>query len=393
MDAASAKKKRKSSEDPPGYDPPSTPARQVSQQDSLGRQVPQKDSLGVVPPLSDPPSTLARQVPLQENHPRSPSMPASMMKDLTSAISKPAERSEEDFENCENGSPPKEVVDLVEALFPEQEEEEVVSHDNVGDHVEDSLGDVPAKKRKEYTIGVKIDTIGKTTVQGVPMNAKIIFVGYLSRLEKEASQFRKLKKLLSRKRFNYSDIGRWILACGLSQVPKVSLYSLEQAIPCIHAALLASAGIDFDFDELAQSSPSADTLGKLLYEAAADCLLLYREQLKKAEAVLISCDKGMRSGIDHFPKLLSYFDFERDRVEKILLDVEGSGSDSKAAATAIDQSIKMKLGDDVLQFLSGQTTDSGGGGDRGCTRESKERTGALRACFPKLLSYSPLHFA
>jgi hypothetical protein len=70
----------------------------------------------------------------------------------------------------------------------------------------------------------------------------------------------------------------------------------------------------------------------------------------------------MRSGIDHFPKLLSYYDFERDRVEKILMDVGGSGSDSKAAATAIDQSIKMKLGDDVLQFLSGQTTDSGGGG-------------------------------
>jgi hypothetical protein len=53
----------------------------------------------------------------------------------------------------------------------------------------------------------------------------------LSRLEKEASQFRKLKKILSSKRFNYSDRGRWIFACGLSQVPKVSLYSLEQAIP------------------------------------------------------------------------------------------------------------------------------------------------------------------
>jgi hypothetical protein len=171
------------------------------------------------------------------------------------------------------------------------------------------------------------------------MNAKVVFVGYLSRLEKEASQ---LKKLLSRKRCNYSDRGRWILACGLSPVPTVSLYSLEQGIPCIHAALLASAAVDFAFDELAQSSLFANTLGKILYEAAADCILLYCEELQKAVAVLISCDKGMRSGIDHFPKLLSYFNFGLDRVEKILLNDGGCGSDSKAAATAIDQSVRTK---------------------------------------------------
>jgi hypothetical protein len=58
------------------------------------------------PPGSDPPLTPARQVSQQEKHPRSPSMPARMTKDLTSAISKLAERSEEYLENCSDASLP-----------------------------------------------------------------------------------------------------------------------------------------------------------------------------------------------------------------------------------------------------------------------------------------------
>jgi hypothetical protein len=44
---------------------------------------------------------------------------------------------------------------------------EVVSHDNVGDHVEDSLDNVPEKKKRGYTLGVKTDTNGKTIINGV----------------------------------------------------------------------------------------------------------------------------------------------------------------------------------------------------------------------------------
>ena len=48
-------------------------------------------------------------------------------------------------------------------------------------------------------------------------------------------------------------------------------------------------------------------------------------------------------------------------VESALLDINGSGSSSKAAADAIKDSVKTKLGG-ALTELAGQTTDSGGGG-------------------------------
>ena len=50
-----------------------------------------------------------------------------------------------------------------------------------------------------------------------------------------------------------------------------------------------------------------------------------------------------------------------DRVASYCLDIDGSFSTSKGAADAIKHSLQTKL-EDVIEFLSGQTTDSGGGG-------------------------------
>ena len=77
--------------------------------------------------------------------------------------------------------------------------------------------------------------------------------------------------------------------------------------------------------------------------------------------MFIGADKGNRKGIDHFAKVISWFNEEEDHVASYCHDIDGSFSTSEGAADAIKHSIRTKL-EDVIEFLSGQTTDSGGGG-------------------------------
>jgi hypothetical protein len=59
--------------------------------------------------------------------------------------------------------------------------------------------------------------------------------------------------------------------------------------------------------------------------------------------------------------VLSWYDFDLQRVSSLCLDIDGSGGSSAAAADAISHSMMEKLGDASKPF-NGQTTDSGGGG-------------------------------
>ena len=70
---------------------------------------------------------------------------------------------------------------------------------------------------------------------------------------------------------------------------------------------------------------------------------------------------GNKKGIDHFVKYLSWLD-DSGKTRVQLLDIDGSLSDTKACAKAVQASLKkLNLGGSTV-VLRGHTTDSGGGG-------------------------------
>jgi hypothetical protein len=74
--------------------------------------------------------------------------------------------------------------------------------------------------------------------------------------------------------------------------------------------------------------------------------------------VYLSCDKGNKKGVGHFVKILSWLDSSSSRVLKQCLDIDGSEGTTDQCANAIRASL-LKVS---VTKLSGQTTDSGGGG-------------------------------
>ena len=78
----------------------------------------------------------------------------------------------------------------------------------------------------------------------------------------------------------------------------------------------------------------------------------------------LSCDKGNKKGVGHFCKVLSWWNPENGAVDTRVLDIDASGGKSSDCAAAVSASLnklKKKPNDDSHR-LSGQATNSGGGG-------------------------------
>lgn len=207
------------------------------------------------------------------------------------------------------------------------------------------------------------ETVGGVEVKGIPNNYTLVRTQQLNKLCTESAELRSLKEAVTADKFIWKDGPRWFIACGLSQIPRASFHAIEQFIPCIIAALFLQAGIGgITYEALANSMPSRATIGHIVFDGAAECLAIQRARLAKARAVMLGCDKGQRSGLDHLPKCLSYFDLEKDRVASFCLDNDPTGGTSEATACAVAHSLKTKVWEDVLSELQGQSTDSGGGG-------------------------------
>jgi hypothetical protein len=138
------------------------------------------------------------------------------------------------------------------------------------------------------------------------------------------------------------------------------LYAAEQVVPLVVAAFLADAGIVLDPAAVAKSCPSAKTLNSFIVDGSVDSILWLEEQFRDADAVFIACNKGNRKGIDHFPKVISWWSKKERKVLSACIDADGSGGKSEECAAAIGHSIKKFR--NALTFFLGQTTGSGGGG-------------------------------
>lgn len=77
--------------------------------------------------------------------------------------------------------------------------------------------------------------------------------------------------------------------------------------------------------------------------------------------MFLSCDKGNKKGIDHFPKVLLCWSFDELQIRTFLLDVDGSDGTSEAVTDAIHNSTTNKINKPNFRYR-GAGTDSGGGG-------------------------------
>jgi hypothetical protein len=155
----------------------------------------------------------------------------------------------------------------------------------------------------------------------------------LQRLMKDAALGRNVKDVLARKQFFMKESSKQFIAAGLSHAP-----AFEQVFPCIMAAFANEIGLELSPSDIANSSPSAQVLREIIQEGAADCLILLQEELKEAPAFFLGCDKGLRKGVDHFAKVLSWYCKRDHKIKNFLLDIDGSGSKSTEAAKAIKNS-------------------------------------------------------
>jgi len=80
--------------------------------------------------------------------------------------------------------------------------------------------------------------------------------------------------------------------------------------------------------------------------------------------IYLACDKGNKKGIGHFIKHLCWWDDAKKCVSTRMLDMDAAGGASEAAAEGVRASLeKLKaVAGAATHLLSGQCTDSGGGG-------------------------------
>jgi hypothetical protein len=114
----------------------------------------------------------------------------------------------------------------------------------------------------------------------------------------------------------------------------------EQIFPMVIAGHLEDAEIPFEAEATANSCPSAKTSNSFVVDGSMDSTLWLEDQFWDASAVFVACDKGKRKGIDHFPKVISWWSKTEKKVCSACIDADGSGGTSEERAKATWHSIQ-----------------------------------------------------
>jgi hypothetical protein len=179
-----------------------------------------------------------------------------------------------------------------------------------------------------------------------------------------------IDKKLSVCKFQYEPFSHQLLAGMVALMPRTSSLSWEQIIPMVYGALLHDVGEhDMTAEQLANMSPSRETMENLVFEFAVESCMLTRDAFEKSTIVYTAFDKAdsAKEKMGGCVKLGAAFDTQQvsddypdGEVIVAVLDADKSGDSSKEVAESIVHSFKkFKLKDAVLCSL---TTDSGGGG-------------------------------
>jgi len=210
-----------------------------------------------------------------------------------------------------------------------------------------------------------ISVQGKTVWIDLPSTHKVVLKSDLSRWEKDLLILRNVRKKMQSVSYSTNICGQTTWAIALASVPALGMSAAQCFVALVFYAMMIDTGLfnfrskrkPFNMHTFAQSFPSEGHLRKLMNNQAARDTMSLGKQIR-TKRVYLACDKGNKKGVSHFIKYLAWFDFEQMQVKKQLLDMDASDGTSEDCAYAIKHSL-LKLGD--IQ-LSGQATDSGGGG-------------------------------
>ena len=187
----------------------------------------------------------------------------------------------------------------------------------------------------------------------------------LSSLEKDANRWREMKKVMKRKQYVSTDIGRKLIVMALMHAPKIGLEAASTMMSLFVAAYMADLGVE-SFETIPNSTPCAKTMREFLFESATDGILLQRDIFPSSPLTLM-CDKGdgrkVREGAN-FVKLIRNFNREEKQVDITCIGISSTGNDSVSAAQNIDHSLQLYDTPTNRVTLDNQCTDAGGGGTR-----------------------------
>ena len=191
----------------------------------------------------------------------------------------------------------------------------------------------------------------------IPDKLKLVRTERMERLEKNNKSQLQMQGSF-KKTYNGNRHAQNYFAAGIAMTPNCSVNSGETFIAFTRQSLFAQFGFEASAKDTAKSSPSSATVSKALANLAASCLNARLKQMKDAKHIFLTCDKGHRAGVDHFAKVISWYDRQRLQTQYFTLDMDPAGNKDTECARAVKHSMDQK---EVAQKLSGQTTDNGGG--------------------------------
>ncbi len=158
--------------------------------------------------------------------------------------------------------------------------------------------------------------------------------------EKAKKKLSNFFKIFKTKIFKCTNaLSRRFLGEIVGMHPSISLDTAAEIVTLSRAQLCAEAGFlgkEISFDMISKSSPCYRTMANVLNETATDVLfsmyLNIFHETTVPPAIFFSCDKGT-SGT--FVKVLSWFRSKTNKVEQVILDVDGSIGTSEDCAKAV----------------------------------------------------------
>ena len=192
---------------------------------------------------------------------------------------------------------------------------------------------------------------------------KLVCTTHSSRWDKDLDTIRNIRKKIVSSPFSTNEIGKAMLAIAFASAPALALSAAQCLVPIIFYAMMIDTGLfdykEFVLQQFAKAFPSDCYLRQLIVNQAGQDLMSLGRQLRQDNVpVCFACDKGNKRGVSHFIKFLTWFDVRSMTVRKQLLDIDASDGTSFDCALATKHSL-LKIGQCLL---SGQCTDSGGGG-------------------------------
>ena len=192
-----------------------------------------------------------------------------------------------------------------------------------------------------------------------PSNVTVCYNECIKTYKEKSKLLRRIRASFKKQSYNGDRHTQNFLAAGVAMTPNCSANSAELFIACARQSLFYQFGLGTSTgEEITKSSMSSATVTNSLANLAASCLNKQLKLVDKADHIFLACDKGHRAGVDHFAKILSFFNHDEDRTEYFTLDLDPAGNADIEAARAVKHSMDQK---EVSKKLTGQTTDNGGG--------------------------------